>query len=383
MIQIVGAGTIVVWTAMTRDSISNELDSTLTHARDAHEREDYVEEISFLKQALRLSANKKDTAAIYEMIGTSYYLMERREEAKQSYILALENLSSLPEGETEDLVWLLNDYLGGIYFDERDYEKALSHKLKAFEWIEHLRHKDAFLLLIAIGVNCEKLENYDEAIDYYLKATAVPGISDEDKAMVFQFLGQCYDNKGDEKRAFDYFDKMFSIDSEYDGGWYLAFRYAQLAYRFRQYKISIDFFRKVIAQIPSGEKSYLQSAHQCLGYSYIEKRDYKLAVTEFKNALSIETKSSKARAEDYCGMAHAYFGLDKIGKTIKWGLKALDEECDESVLERAYYLLALSYSMFGINKNKKKMRFYTDKLRALKPDSAYLRELGLNLGSNL
>ncbi|MCJ7541483.1 MAG: hypothetical protein MUO88_17675, partial [Desulfobacterales bacterium] len=138
------------------------------------------------------------------------------------------------------------------------------------------------------------------------------------------------------------------------------------------YKVAETYFQKIISQIPSDRNSYLQSSLQCLGYIYIEKKEHKHAIIEFKKALKIKSDSSIMRAEIYCGMAQAYFGLNKTWKTIKFGLKALDEQFDDATAERVYFLLAYSYSL---KKDKENERYYTEKLRGVKPDSAYLREL--------
>ena len=77
-------------------------------------------------------------------------------------------------------------------------------------------------------------------------------------------------------------------------------------------------------------------------------------------------------------MESSYFGLDKIGKAIKFGLKALNEKFDEVVEERMFYLLAFCYGMWGIHRNSKKEQYYTELLKKKYPNSAYLRELQLS-----
>lgn len=350
-----------------------KLKELLALAQDAHDQENYFEETELLKQAVKLSPSGKDSAFIYEKLGNSLYLQGRSEEAKQYYFLALENLSNIPQNEAEEYIWLINDYLGAVFHDDGDYENALLYKLKAYESIEHLEPEDAFMLLTAIGVNHEKLQDYDSAIDFYLKALEIPDTSDEDKLMILRFLGQCYDKKGEDRKAFEYYHNLFVMDQAYDdGGWYLTYRFAQLSYRFGNYDDSITYFKKIIPQIPTDQIDYLQSSYQLLGYNYLAKKEFELALNELMKASKLKTDSSDKYGYIYCGIAQAYFGLDKINKTIRFGLKALDERLDEVIQEKVYYLLAYSYFL---KRNDKEAKAYFENLRSLKPDSGYLREL--------
>jgi len=275
------------------------------------------------------------------------------------------------------MMWSINYRLGQIFIDEKDYKKALSCNLKAYEYIGYMCSEDAFMVITALGVCYENLENFTEAIKFYLKALDIANrdLSNDDRCMILQFIGDCYENRGEERKAFDYYSEVFSIDPNYDGGWYLVYRYAQLAYRFRNFDMSITYFRKAIDQIPSDQNNYLQAAYQCLGYDYVVKKEYKQALVELNKALIVKVDSSNRLASIYLGMAQAYFGLNKIGKAIKFALKALDGQFDEEIEEKAYFLLAFSYGMYGINKNRKKEEFYTEKLNSTFPNSAYIRDL--------
>ncbi|UCD28651.1 MAG: tetratricopeptide repeat protein, partial [Planctomycetota bacterium] len=216
----------------------DELDRLLTLAQDAHEKEDFNKKIGYLRDALKLATNKGEIASIHEEIGLSFYSLSDFGEAKKNYFKALENLYALPDSEAYELKWSVNYNLGAAFFDDGDYHNALKYYLEAFKYIESLDAEDAFMVILASGVSYEKLNNLDKAIEFYHKALKVEGLATEDKTMVYQFLGQSYDKNGNEKSAFDCFHKVFSINPNYDGGWYLTYRYAQLAYRFRSYELA-------------------------------------------------------------------------------------------------------------------------------------------------
>lgn len=236
--------------------------------------------------------------------------------------------------------------------------------------------EEKLLNLLSEAQQARESKDYDTAINLYEEALRLP-IPSDDKAMLFEFIGQCYDKQGREHLAFENFGKAFKVDPEHENGWYLFYRYAELAYRFRRFNISTEYLEKIVGQIPPDYENYIQYTRRLLGINYLQKKEHEKATLEFQKALKIET-NSKWKAHIYDGLAHSYFGLDKIGKTIKFGSKALDEEFDEVVEERMCYLLAFCYGMWGIHRNSKKELYYTELLQKKYPNSAYLRELQLS-----
>lgn len=230
--------------------------------------------------------------------------------------------------------------------------------------------------LLSAAQQAKESKDYHTAINICEEALRLP-IPNDDKAMLFEFIGQCYDKQGREHLAYENFSKTFEADPEYENGWYLFYRYAELAYRFRQFNVSIEYFGKIVGHIPPESENYVQYTHRLLGLNYLQKKEHEKATLEFQKALKIETDSNW-KAHIYDGLAHSYFGLDKIGKAIKFGLKALNEKFDEVVEERMFYLLAFCYGMWGIHRNSKKEQYYTELLKKKYPNSAYLRELQLS-----
>jgi len=236
--------------------------------------------------------------------------------------------------------------------------------------------EEKLLHLLKAAQQAKESKNYDQAINLYEEALRLP-IQNDDKAMLFDFIGQCYDKQKREHLAFENFGKAFEADPEYENGWYLFYRYAELAYCFRQLNVSIKYLEKIVGQIPPESENYIQYARRLLGLNYLQKKEYEKAALEFKIALQIKT-NSKWKSHIYDGLANSYFGLDKIGEAIKFGLKALNEEFDEVGEESMFYLLAFCYGMCGIHRNSKKELYYTELLKKKYPNSAYSRELQLS-----
>jgi tetratricopeptide (TPR) repeat protein len=269
-------------------------------------------------------------------------------------------------------LWHVYYRKGAGYFDQGDYKAALQHHLKALEFIEYVEREGVFNLLMSVGIEYEKMGEYDQAISYYKRLIGSDNTEKADRVMLLQFIGQCYDKKGEEKVAYDYFKKLFSITQRYDGEWYLVYRYAKLAYKYREFDTSLCYFNAALKILPTNERHYIQSSLQCLGYILLEKKEYKQAITHFKRALKIKTGLDKVEAEIMSGMAQAYFGRNKFSQAIKCSKNAIKKTHDDEISERSYFLLAFCYS---VKKDKEKEQYYKEKLQGLRPNSPYLRDL--------
>jgi tetratricopeptide (TPR) repeat protein len=269
-------------------------------------------------------------------------------------------------------LWHAYYYKGSTYFNKGEYKAALKQHLMALELNEYVEQEGVFNLFMSVGIEYEKLGEYDQAISYYKNLLSLEYIEKDDQALLMQFIGQCFDKKGEEKAAYGYFKKLFSKNQNYDGGWYLLYRYAKLSYKYRQFNISLEYFNSVLKIIPTNEKKYIQSSLQCLGYIFLEKEGYKEAIAYFKRALKIKTGLDKVESEILSGMSQAYFSRNKFAQAIKYSKKAIEKPHDDEISERSYFLLAFCYS---VKKDTQKEHYYIDKLERLRPNSPYLRDL--------
>jgi tetratricopeptide (TPR) repeat protein len=357
--------------------MSVELINLLERAQEAHEKEQYLSEVDFLNQAFSLSTSEIARAAIMEKIGNSFYMLDRNEEAKKNYLLALKTVSNVSNDEALSLVCSINNRLAAVLFDEGDYRGALSCKLIASQCIDRLVNEDAFLLLTAIGVNYEKIEQYKEAILFYQRALGTPNIENNDIAMVNSFIGQCYDKITDREKAFEYFQKTFDIDPDYENGWQVIYRFAELAYEFGNYELSQKYFLKTVLKIPSSEKKYFKACKKYLGYNYLANGNYDNAIAEFKNILALKPDSAW-RGIAYTGIAQANFSMGNSEATVHTALKALSEEVGAEAKERIYFMLAKTHLL---RREKAMANTYYEKLYQLNPLSEYVEQLhNLNKG---
>jgi len=355
------------------------LDNILENAEKAHKQMDFEKEIVFLKEALSIADDKYDIAFITEKIGSSLYLLDKLDESENNLKRSLEHYHTLSGNEVHQSIGIVNYKLGSIYSSKGDYKEALKYCREAYKYCEDLSANQKFMVLTQTGFNYENLKNYDKAIECYKESQEIPDISLNDKCMLLHMLGRCYDQKGEEQKTFSYYQKLFSINPDYDDSWYIRFRYGELAHDKRKYRIAINFLQNIVNIIPSNEIKHQQIALQCLGNSYLAVKEYEPAITVFKKALKVKSAPSKNKAYILCGLAQSFFETDDINNTISFGLKALKEKSDELIAERLYYLL--SYSYF-IKNNNKKGKLYFNKLKAVNSGSVYLREL-INEWGNL
>ena len=269
-------------------------------------------------------------------------------------------------------LWYLYYSSGSECFERGDYEGALQQHLKAVQLNQYAEEGGVSILLLAIGIEYEKLAEYDEAIGFYKKLLERNPPEMDDKTMLLQLIGQCFDKKGDEKSAYEYFGKLFSISPFYDNQWYTFYRFAKLAYKYRNLLTSLEYFQAAIKTAPSEESRYVQSSLQHIGYIYLEKEAFNKAIRAFKLAIKMGISIGKTDSEIMCGLAQAYFGKSKYAKAIKYSELALAKPHDDEIAKRLYFLLAFCYS---IKNDDEKEHYYTVKLQKLNPNSPYLREL--------
>lgn len=125
--------------------------------------------------------------------------------------LLVENLYIIPKEEkAQELI-----VAGQTYFQNGDYETALNGDSVSFDGFTALNKDYSFtksgkLAAAYAGLAYYKLGNYDMAIEYLDK------FSSNDKIMKYTVLGtigDCYVQKGDVKKALDYFLKASKADN--------------------------------------------------------------------------------------------------------------------------------------------------------------------------
>ncbi|AEH00060.1 tetratricopeptide repeat protein [Lacinutrix sp. 5H-3-7-4] len=190
------------------------------------------EAINVLQKALDLA---DDTSDLHSIIGMEYLFLDRFDLARDSFMRCLEqnpeDYASLYNiiycfdflNETEEAISFLTKYLdknpycevawhqlGRQYFEQKDFEKALS----AFDFA--IISDDTFVgAYIEKGKVLEKLKEYNEAIENY---TITLSLEDPTSFALLR-IGHCHEKLGNNELAQNYFYQTVHEDPLLDKGW--------------------------------------------------------------------------------------------------------------------------------------------------------------------
>ena len=164
---------------------------------------------------------------VFQMLKTLNDLIDMNPKRSQEHILhAIKILQQTTHGVNEDMDKEKSDlcFKVGLYYTHisLDYEKAvrmfrISYELrcKVFRR-DHVSQVDSCKML---GLSLEKMGDYKQAIEYYLKAieiklSLIATRTDRDIASLFQIVGVCYDKLNDHLTAINYKKKALEIRQE-------------------------------------------------------------------------------------------------------------------------------------------------------------------------
>ncbi len=195
-------------------------------------QDNHLASINHLKEAAKLADDAED---IYHLIGMEYLMLEMYEEAKQNFILSLnedfDDFATLYNivycfeflDQREEAKTFLNTFidqnpycqiawhqLGLLYAEESELDEAL----KCFDYaiIADEYFVGAYLEKAKI---LEKLERFKEAIDLYQITLQI----DDPTAFAYYRMGKCYQKIGDVNASLRAFKKAVHEDPLMDRSW--------------------------------------------------------------------------------------------------------------------------------------------------------------------
>ena len=125
--------------------------------------------------------------------------------------------------------------------------------------------------MVQKGNELYKLGRYNEAVDYFTKAT----IMKPDDYLTMLKVGNIYNLIGDEEKAMLFYEHSVEVNSEYADGWFnLGLMYAKV----KRPNDSIKCFEKVIKLTPDYPYSYyaLGMAYETIGDRFNAVENYTL-----------------------------------------------------------------------------------------------------------
>lgn len=193
----------------------------------------HQEAIDLLKIALKYT---DDLADVYNLIGMEYLFIDDLKNAKDYFILTLENdeedenaLSNIIYcfeilDQHLDCILFLDGYInhvnpysdtawfhqGRMYYYLKDYHNAL----RCYDYA--LLSNETFIgSIIEKGKTLEKLGNYEEAISTYISSLEL----DDQTAFAYLRIGRCYEKLNKNLLALEYYNKTILEDSLLAKGW--------------------------------------------------------------------------------------------------------------------------------------------------------------------
>jgi tetratricopeptide (TPR) repeat protein len=195
-------------------------------------QDNHKKAIEMLETALELTLDEAD---VYSLIGMEHLFMEDYENAKFSFMKCLEqdeeDYASLYNivycfdflNQRKEAIDYLSMYLntnpycevawhqlGKQYFDDKDYEKALT----AYDFA--IISDDTFIgAYLEKGKVLEKLKRFNEAIENYRITLEL----DDPTAFAYLRIGRCFEKLGADDLALQHFTKCVHEDPLLDKGW--------------------------------------------------------------------------------------------------------------------------------------------------------------------
>ncbi|MEO6135036.1 MAG: adenylate/guanylate cyclase domain-containing protein [Ginsengibacter sp.] len=195
--------------------------------------------------------------------------------------------------DIEDNVGISNLYsnIGVIYYDQADYTKALENYLQSLKYAELANNKLRILTALnnVGGVYSIKPATKEKALEYYLKALPLCeelGNKDALGAIAVN-IGNIYFDKGDHKKALDYFNQSLKAYNESNGSQYAYSAIGKMYLKEGNYNASLINLNKALSlsEKLNDDISIVQT-FTGLGNLFVVQGDYPIALSYYKKAES-------------------------------------------------------------------------------------------------
>lgn len=308
----------------------------------------------FALQALKLAREEKDTAQIafaFNRIGTAFLYSEQLDSALEYYnrsVILFKKLKMYTE-------------LGGAtaccaktYEYKFDYEKAIQEYVKSLEIFDSVGVAEYYVqTLIVVGNLYAKLDEFQKALDYYLKAEENKSyINDYDLVILYNSIGTNYQNMGDYRNAIKAFESAFQKCDPDKSNIALAKTYVNIGNLYiawNKNEAALEYLEKGLEfSKAKGFEQLQRTILTLIAEIYFESGNFNESKNYYTRVLEIPDG-----IQDKYNEARAYNGLAKISgrelnykDAIAYSLKALKlfEETERPFyIANTHYILAENY----------------------------------------
>jgi len=168
---------------------------------------------------------KKGVAVSLGNLGVFYTLKANYPKALEYYLKALKvneelvNQSASKDRKDKMKIGIakLMGNIGIVYYEQKNYQKALDYYLKALKINEVSGNKTGIALNLGnIGLIYSEQTDYDKALEYYFRALKINEELGKKNAIAIRLgnIGTAYKALGDHKKALEYYTKALKIGEE-------------------------------------------------------------------------------------------------------------------------------------------------------------------------
>jgi tetratricopeptide (TPR) repeat protein len=163
-----------------------------------------------------------------------------------------------------------NNYMGNIYADQKNYEKAIEYYLKSIEADPKFAYP-----YNGLGIVYNDQKNQEKAIEYFLKSIEV----DPKFAIPYNNLGIVYYDQKNYEKAIEYYLKSIELDPK-DADSYNGL--GNVYYDQKNHEKAIEYYLKSIEVDPNYDGAYYNRAN-----SYFELEQYGNALADFQQYIAL------------------------------------------------------------------------------------------------
>lgn len=208
--------------ALARGLVQNNPDTAIILGNEALSLSMKISALPNPKLALD---GKKGMAASLNNLGVFATIKANYPKALDYYFKALKICEELmnrsdPAAENVKAKTGIANLLGNIgivYYEQKDYKKALTYYLKALKINEELKNKHGIALNLGnIGLIHSEENNYAEALEYYFRALKINEELGKKTSIAIRLgnIGTVYKAQGQFNKALDYYHKALKIGEE-------------------------------------------------------------------------------------------------------------------------------------------------------------------------
>lgn len=281
-------------------------------------------------------------AQVYENIGGIYYQQSEYDKALENYFTSL-NIYETLFGKEHAYTYNSYQNIGVVYFAKGCYEKALQYLNKALEIREKSSSMDSPVIAetyCSIGVIYEDKEEFDVALAYYNKALNLCnkhlGPNHPRTALTLINFGDIYKKKTNYNSALEYYNKALMLLKETLGEEHseTADAYVNIGQFYGEihkndkaleyYNMALPIFERVYG------KRHPRTAllYSNIGVNYKEQKNYEKAIEYYNKAIEIQKNKLTTKhcdlAMSYNNLAVAYKEVGKLDEALDYHFMSLD-----------------------------------------------------------